>query len=98
MRALIESEERGYYGAYQWNALRAAYYLRRIAPDAFDYPRWARVWADRESARCPPGWKTPPWSDTALRTIQAWRYAWLITGDEKHRQAMEEGIAQFSLT
>jgi len=96
--AIIASEQRGYYGAYQWNALRAAYYLRRIAPTAFDYEAWAHVWADREFRRCPPGWKTPPWSDTALRAIQAWRYAWLITGEEKYRAAMEEGMSEFALS
>jgi len=98
MAAVIDGERRGYYGTYQWNALRAAYYLRKVAPDRFAYGRWAQVWADRYLSRCPPGWKTPPWSDTALRAIQSWRCAWLITGDEKYRQAMDEGMLQFSLS
>lgn len=97
MQALVATEERGYYGSYQWNAIRAAYCLQRIAPDAIDYDHWARVWADREFPRRAPGWKTAPWSDTALRAVQTWYYAWLITGDDKYRQARDEAMAQFSL-
>jgi len=71
MQALIASEERGYYGSYQWNAARAAYCLRRLARNAFDYNRWARVWADREFPRRPPGWKSAPWSDISRVASEA---------------------------
>lgn len=97
VQALVASEERGYYGSYQWNAIRAAYCLRRIAPDAIDYDHWARVWADRELPRRPPGWRSAPWSDTALRAVQTWHYAWLMTGDAKYQQLRDEAMAEFSL-
>lgn len=97
VQALVASEERGYYGSYQWNAIRAAYCLRRSSPDAIDYDHWARVWADRELLRRPPGWKSAPWSDTALRAAQTWYYAWLITGDGKYKQVLDEAMAEFSL-
>jgi hypothetical protein len=60
VRAVVASEERGYYGSYQWNAARAAYCLRRVAPEAIDYDHWARVWAEREFPRRPPGWRSAP--------------------------------------
>lgn len=97
LQAVVASEERGYYGSYQWNAIRAAFRLRRLAPDAIDYDHWARVWADRELPRRPPGWKSAPWSDTALRAMQTWHYAWLITGDAKYKQLRDESMAEFSL-
>ena len=97
VQALVASEERGYYGSYQWNAIRAAFCLRRIAPDALDYDRWARVWAERELPRRPPGWKSAPWSDTALRAVQTWYYAWLMTGDRKYKQVLDEAMSEFSL-
>jgi hypothetical protein len=95
--AIVDAESRGYFGERVYNATIAAYYLKRIAPEAFDYDHWVRIWADREFQRCPPGWKSPPWSDTAVRTICHWRYAWLVTGDEKYKRAMTEALAEFDL-
>jgi hypothetical protein len=95
--SVVDAESRGYFGERVYNNTLAAYYLQRIAPGAFDYAHWVRVWADREFERCPPGWKSPPWSDTAVRTICHWRYAWLMTGDEKYRRAREAALAEFAL-
>lgn len=95
--AVVDAESRGYFGERVYNATLAAYYLKRIAPEAFDYEHWVRIWADRELGRIPPGWQTPPWSDTALRALCHWRYAYAVTGDERYRQAREEGLAQFGL-
>lgn len=95
--AAIASERRGYHGEYGYNLAAAAWYLRRVLPRAFDYGRWARVWAERELERCPPGAASPPWSDTALRAIACWRYAAQITGDRRYRDAADRGIAEFDL-
>jgi len=95
--AILRSEESGRHGEYGYNAISAAGYLRRLAPDRFDYNKWVRVWADRELARCPAGWVAPPWDDTALRAIRGWREAFRIAGDDRYRQAAENALAQFDL-
>ena len=95
--AAVSSYERGYRGERSYALLIAAHYLRRIAPEAFDYVRLAREWGQRELGRTPPGWLTPPWSDTALRAVKALRYTWQITGDEVFRQRHLEALGQFAL-
>ena len=95
--AMLKTEGRGRHGVYEYNEISAAYYLSRIAPGRFDYLRWVRVWADRDLQRCPPGWLTPPWDDTALRAIRGWGLAAQMTGEAKYQQAWERGMAQFAL-
>jgi hypothetical protein len=95
--AVVDSEQRGYFGEYAYNALSAAEYLQRVAPDRFDYRRWATVWAERDLSRCPPDWPCPPWSDTALRAVRGWRTAARITGEQKFADAAATALATFDL-
>jgi hypothetical protein len=95
--AVLDAEKRGYHGVYEYNLIDAARSLRRIAPKAFEYDAWVRKWADRDLARCPEGWAAPPWSDTALRAVRGWHTAWLITGDQRYRDAVSRAMAQFDL-
>ncbi len=97
LRSVIDAEERGYHGERAYGAMIAAWYLNHCAPGAIDYAKWARVWADREIRRSPPGMLAPPWSDTALRAIKGLRYAWMITGDEKYRDVHDQALAQWDL-
>ena len=95
--AIVRSEQRGYHGEYQYNAISAAGYLQRIAPHRFDYARWVRRWAMRDLERRPPGATAPPWSDTAMRAIRGWYEAARITGDAAFGQAAEKALAEFAL-
>ena len=95
--AVVRSERRGYHGTYGYNAISAAGYLRRVAPERFDYGRWVSLWAGRDLERRPPGASAPPWSDTAMRAIRGWREAGRITGDAVFREAADKGLAQFDL-
>jgi hypothetical protein len=97
LRSVIDSEERGYHGERAYGAMIAAWHLSRCAPGAIDYDHWARVWAEREIKRSPPGMLTPPWSDTALRAIKGLHYAWLITHDAKYRDLHDRALAQWDL-
>ncbi len=97
LRAVIASEERGVHGERTNQAILAAYDLKAIAPGALDYDRWVRVWADRDLQRCPPGWRTPPWSDTAQRAIRGWRYAAMVTGDSRYLDACRQAMQEFDL-
>jgi hypothetical protein len=95
--AMLKTEGRGLHGVYEYNEISAAYYLSQVAPGRFDYLHWVRCWADRDLQRCPPGWKTPPWDDTALRAMRGWGLAARMTGDAKYREAWQQGMAQFAL-
>ena len=97
LQAVADSWKRGYHGERVYNAVIACRYLRRVAPDAFDYAEWARVWARHELDRLPPGQAAPPWTDTGLRMMCGLRYAAEITGDAGFARAADRALAEYEL-